>query len=154
MVPAIYVRSDPPRRLPLAGRLLAIGIALAALAVLVTAASIVPDGRGMRTHEQLGMQPCSFLYRTGYPCMGCGMTTSFSHFVRGQWPTSFFIQPMGFALAVVTAMAVWAGLYVGLTGRPSHRLLRIVPMKWHLWVWLPLAVLAWAWKIAVVAAGH
>jgi hypothetical protein len=152
--PAIYVRTRMPKPLTMTGRLAALVLACGALAVLWTAATIVPAESGMGTHMQLGMQPCGFLQQTGWPCAACGMTTSFSHFVRGQLLTSFFTQPFGFVLALLTAAFFWCAAYCGITGRASYRLLKIIPLRAHLWIWIPLAFAAWFWKIACVAAGR
>lgn len=148
--PAIYVRLEGSPRLRWMERALALAIALAAIAVLFTAAWLTPAGQGVGTHTALGFQPCSFLQRTGLPCAGCGMTTSFSHFVRGNWFTSFVTQPFGFVLALATAATFWSGLYLAITGKPSHRLLRMIPMKAHLFFWIPFAVFGWVWKIVLI----
>ena len=148
-VPLIYVRSDGPTRLPLLGRLLATGIAAGALGVLIVAAWLDPSPKGYGTHTQLGLQPCGFLASTGYPCAACGMTTSFAHLVRWQVIASFVAQPFGMVLCVLTAAAFWSALYVAVTGKPSYRLLNTIPQRTHLMIWIPLALAAWAWKIAL-----
>lgn len=150
LAPAIYVRLDGAPRLSIVQRALALAIALGALSVLLTAAWLTPSSKGVGTHTGLGFQPCSFLERTGLPCAGCGMTTSFAHFVRGHWLTSFVTQPFGFILALATAATFWAGTYCAVTGKPSHRLLKIIPMRAHLLFWLPAGVLGWVWKIVFV----
>lgn len=67
-----------------------------------------PSPRGFGTHEQLGLAPCSFEYLTSLPCPSCGMTTSFSHFVRGQWPRALRASTTAFVLALVcAAMIPW-----------------------------------------------
>ena len=75
------------------------------------------------------------------------MTTSFAWFVRGNIIASLYIQPMGTVLALLCAMAVWAGAYVAATGRPVYRLISWLPAKYHLFPLLVLAMIAWAWKI-------
>ena len=52
------------------------------LAVIALAATLSPDPSGHGTHQQLGLPPCGFIYVTGYPCPGCGLTTAFAHMVR------------------------------------------------------------------------
>ena len=63
--------------LALGGGLLLAGFALAAM--------LDPDPRGFGTHQRLGLPECSFQMLFQRPCPGCGMTTSFAHFVRGDW---------------------------------------------------------------------
>ena len=76
-----------------------------------------PDPRGFGTHERLGLPPCSFRMLVGKPCPSCGMTTSFSHFVRGRFTASAEANFAGFCLAVVCAAQVpWAWISIR-TGR-------------------------------------
>ena len=81
------------------------------------------------------------------------MTTSFTWFVRGNVAASVYVQPMGAMLAFLAACSVWVGLYIGLTGRPVHRLLRLVPSRYYLVPLFALAILAWAWKILIHVHG-
>lgn len=145
--PPIYVGNNFSPPLSSWPRWIALGVAACALAVLVTAARLHPDARGFGTHEGLGMQPCGFLASTGYPCAGCGMTTSFAYTVRGQLVHAFIAQPFGMILCLLTAAAFWSGLYVAVTGRPAYRLLRLTPMRVHLIVWPALTAAGWAWKV-------
>ncbi len=154
LAPPIYVRLEGQPRMAWLERLLALAIAVGAIAVLITAAMIEPDARGVGTHEQLGMQPCQFLARTGLPCAGCGMTTSFAYFVRGHWIASFTTQPFAFVLALGCCIAFWGGLYCAITGKASYRLLKMIPMKAHLLFWLPFGLFGWAWKMVAVISSH
>lgn len=88
---------------------------LALLAGFCIAAWIQPDPRGFGTHRQLGLPPCSFQDLTGFACPSCGMTTSFSHFVRGSWIQSARCSLTGFLLASMSAggllwcwLSLWA----------------------------------------------
>ena len=134
-------------------RLLALALSAGCLAVLITAAAITPSPKGVGTHTQLGLQPCQFLARTGVPAPTCGMTTSFAWFVRGNIVASLYVQPMGTALAGAAAATVVAGLYVAGTGRPVHRALAVLPVRFTVIPVLSLAVMAWAWKIFIHLAG-
>jgi len=145
--PAIYVRIGSAPRLGWAGRVFALALAGVCLAVLVTAAGISPDPRGVGTHTQLGLAPCQFEARLGIPCPTCGMTTSFAHFVRGQLLASLYVQPFGPVLALAAAMAVWGGIYVGWTGRPVYRMLRLTRGVGWLIPLFAAVILAWGWKI-------
>ena len=81
-------------------------MALGILSVFVLATFLEPDPRGLGTHEQLGLPPCSFLQWTGHRCPHCGMTTSFSWLVRGQLSRAWTCNPCGPLLAL--GMVVWA----------------------------------------------
>src|SRR5438093_9593355 len=134
-VPIAIIRAPRPAQLGVVGRLVAFGIAAACLTVLIIATRLTPSPTGIGSHTTLHLQRCRFELRTGIPCPTCGMTTSFAHFVRGQFLASFYVQPMGMLLALATTLIFWAGLYIALSGRPAHRLLRFIPMHYYL---LPL----------------
>lgn len=152
-VPIIYTLRPVPQRLGWPGRLLALVLALGCLAVLGVGLYLTPSPAGIGSHEGLGLEPCAFVLRAGLPCPTCGMTTSFSHFARGQVLPSFYVQPMGMVLAVTAAMVFWAGLYIAITARPAHRLLRFVPARYYVAPALVLAIAAWAWKMWIHVRG-
>jgi hypothetical protein len=147
--PLIYSPILRFSRLGILGRLAALAIAGTCLAVLITAARLTPSPDGLGTHRALGLDACAFLRRTGMPCISCGMTTSFAWFARGNLAASFYVQPMGFVLAVLTAAAVWTGFYIAITGRPVHRLGLMVPLEKIVLPLLGFALLAWGWKIFI-----
>jgi hypothetical protein len=91
-------------------RWLLAGWCLLLVAGFGTAASLEPDPRGFGTHQRLGLPPCSILELFGVPCPSCGMTTSFAHFVRGQWPSSLRANSAGFLLALTCAVQIPWGL--------------------------------------------
>ena len=128
-------------------------MAAACLAVLVVAAYLHPDPAGVGTTTRLGMRPCGFLQTTKLPCAACGMTTSFNHFVRGDWDKSLWTQPMGFFLAVATCCAFWASVYISLTGRPAHRLLKRLPAVKLIVLAVGFGIAAWAFKIGLTLSG-
>ena len=149
------------QRVGIPGRLLALVLATAAIAVLVTAVLIKPSPEGVGTHRQIhylsptGETPpaCELLRISGIPCPTCGMTTSFAWFVRGNWLASFYVQPMGFLLALLTGAFFWACLFIALTGAPLHRLL--TQIRGVVWITglVGFAIAAWGWKI-FIHLGH
>jgi Protein of unknown function (DUF2752) len=149
-VPTIYALNRPQPRLGWVGRLVAGVIAAACLLVLITAARLTPDPRGMGTHLQLGMDRCGMLVSTNVPCITCGMTTSYSYLAQGQVTQSLLSQPAGTVFAVLTMMAVWVGTYMAVTGRPSARMIDRVPVTRGLFVLLGIALAGWAYKIVSV----
>jgi hypothetical protein len=152
-VPIIYSPRVRSGRLSGWGRLIAGAVAAVCLSALVLAVAIEPSPTGVGTHTQLGMEACNFEQRTGIPCPGCGVTTSFAWFVRGNLPASFYVQPMGAILALVCCAGVWIGLYLAITGKAAHRLLQMMPIGYYLMPILLLGVLAWAWKIFIHLRG-
>lgn len=154
LAPPIYVRLEGPPQMSVVQRVIAILLAMCALGVLLIAATLVPSSRGVGTHTQLGLQPCQFLYQTGYPCAACGLTTSFAYWARGDLLASFTTQPFGFVLAGVCGVIFWAGLYCGLTGKASYRLLRWIRPRTHVWFWVGSGLFGWGWKTVEMMLGH
>lgn len=80
------------------------------------AVMLEPDPRGYGTHQRFGLPPCTFRTVLGLPCPSCGMTTSFSHFVRGRMIEAAQANAAGLLLAVVCAVQIpwtWASAYQG-----------------------------------------
>lgn len=102
--------SLPPSGYPIGrgGRLLLAVWCLFLISGFGLSVCLTPSSRGFGTHEQLGLAPCSFKQLVNLPCPSCGMTTSFTHFVRGQWLRSLQASTTAFVLALVcAAMIPW-----------------------------------------------
>ena len=87
--------------MPAGQRIALAALALALLALLVTAGILTPDARGHGTHQQLGLPPCTFYLIFQRPCPACGMTTSWAWLLRGE---------IGHALAANAGGTLLAGL--------------------------------------------
>ena len=99
--------------------------------VFATALWLDPNPRGFGTHQGLGLPPCTFRENFEVPCPSCGFTTSFSHFVRGQWLQSARVNLAGLGLAILCAVQIpWAffSSYQGRMFRVSN------PDQVFLWV--------------------
>ena len=98
-----------------------IGVGL--LGLLLLAAVLRPSGTGIGTHRQLGLPPCTFLTVFGVRCPSCGMTTSWSYFVRGQFGLAWSTNAGGACLAVLAALVGGWSMFVAVRGelRPSLR---------------------------------
>lgn len=111
------------------------------------AAMLTPDPRGYGTHRGLGLPPCTIRALYDIPCPSCGMTTSFSNFVRGRFVASVRANVAGFVLAVLCALQVpwcWVSLKRGeLYGvwRPD------VALMWLLLGVTALSLLQWAVRV-------
>lgn len=149
-VPVIYAKTAAPVRLGVWGRLWSAFVAASCLAVLVVATRVQPSPTGVGSHaDSLGLNECQWLQQAGVPCPSCGMTTAFAHFVRGNLPASVYVQPMGALLAAAAGCCVLGGAYAAASGRPAHRLLRLLPGRYYLFPTLLFALAAWAWKIFI-----
>jgi hypothetical protein len=87
------------------------------LAMLVTAAWLTPSPRGIGTHQQLGLPPCTVVQWFGFRCPSCGMTTSWAYLLRGHVVPALRANAGGALLALsAAACAPWL-LVSGLRGR-------------------------------------
>lgn len=76
-----------------------VGFVLAGL--LATAAWLAPSSRGLGTHQQLGLPPCTLVMLYGTRCPSCGMTTSWSHLMKGNVVASVQANSAGFLLGLL-----------------------------------------------------
>ena len=65
--------------------------------VFVTAVglSLKPDVHGHGTHQSLGLPPCPSVLLFDRPCPGCGLTTSWTAFLHGDFGLAFRAHPLG-----------------------------------------------------------
>ena len=134
---------------PVRVRLMAGAVLAVSCFFLGLAAWMEPDPRGLGTHQQLGLPPCSSMMLLGYPCPTCGMTTAFSHAVRGRMVAAFGAQPAGLLLALVTVIAAGVSLSVVVSGRVwTVNWFRLSPAKLLIMV-IVIAVGSWLYKLAV-----
>jgi hypothetical protein len=111
-------------------------LGLGLVSLLVLAVLLHPSNRGYGTHQQLGFPPCTSVVLFGRRCPACGMTTSWSHTVRGQLPSALRANVGGTLLALLTvAAAPWL-------------LLSAARGRW-LGGWVPSSTVA-AWVLAGV----
>ena len=117
-----------------------LAVAMIPISLLAIASQLEPSASGLGTHQQLGLPPCSFRMLLGIRCPGCGMTTSWAYFVRGQWDASLAVSLGGFLLALagiatsgVFCQSAWNG-----------RLPGIAAQKWMTLVAVSIAVVTLA----------
>ncbi len=112
-------------------------------AVLIAAVCLTPAEGGHGTHEQLGVPPCSFLSRTGWPGPSCGLTTSVSAMAHGKVGLAWRAQPFGVPLFAAVLVLGSVGLIELIANRPLLHRLR--PGLW--WVWVPLVGMLMGWGL-------
>jgi Protein of unknown function (DUF2752) len=122
--PASAARPAPAPRLRWLERLLVTLAGGVLVTLLVTAAWLTPNPRGMGTHRQLGLPPCTIVQWFGIRCPSCGMTTSWAHLLRGHVASAFRANAGGALLAVAALLCGPWLLISGLRGRwlvtPPH----------------------------------
>lgn len=123
-------------------------VAVIPITLLVVAAGLEPSRSGLGTHQQLGLPPCSMQFLFDLRCPSCGMTTSWSHFSRGQWAQSAAANLGGFLLAAGVLPLAAVALRCGLSGNlPSVKtqqfvtvaagsIMLITLIDWVLRVWI------------------
>ena len=87
------------------------------LSLLMTAAILRPSTQGYGTHQQLGLPPCSIRMFFGMRCPACGMTTSWSHTMRGQLPSALASNTAGTLLAILALIGGPWGVSSAVRGR-------------------------------------
>lgn len=110
--------SDGSGEYPLkrSGRMLLVAWSLFLLGGFVLAFCLEPAPQGYGTHQKLGLPPCTFRALVGRPCPSCGMTTSFSHFVRGEFRKSVRTNAAGCLLATFCVLQIpwcWWSVFRG-----------------------------------------
>jgi hypothetical protein len=156
LVEDVLPADDPPQRFGIWVRGALVFVALFLISGFSLAIYLNPykeDGtaRRMETHRQLGLPECTFKEKTGMPCPSCGMTSSFSLFVRGDLWDSMKANWVGTILATFCLLLIpwcFASMYLG---RPV--LVRSVELAISITIVVLLTLLLLRWGI-VLAVLH
>ncbi len=122
--------------------------ALAVLALLVTARWLEPAQNGYGTHQQLGLPVCTWRALWGIPCPACGMTTSWSLMMRGQWQAAMEANLGGSLLAIIALAYLAAVCYCLAGGRAWTRQQRTLTLAVSLLGAMAVAIAQWAFRLA------
>ncbi len=128
-------------------RVTALLLGLGAIGLLVVAAWLTPSQDGVGTHKQLGLPQCGWILATDLTCPTCGMTTAFSHTVRGDVIAAIKTQPFGMLLAVFVSIFAFVSLSIAFTGKPKTAFWYNWMTTKTLFIIAGLAVCAWVYKI-------
>ncbi len=120
-------------------------ILLAPAAGLGVARTLEPDPRGLGTHQQLGLPPCSVRILFGIPGPSCGMTTSWAFFSRGEFQQSLSTNLGGFLLACLAVLMALLAAFSRLMTQPSK--LPLIPVFCLTLLGIfGLSVIQWLWR--------
>jgi hypothetical protein len=81
------------------------------MATVLGAWVLRPDPSGHGTHQQLGLPPCGSVVLFGRPCPGCGLTTSWTALLQGDWAKAWRSNLLGPVLYVAFTLSALACLY-------------------------------------------
>jgi hypothetical protein len=110
-------------RAPGRDRVVGLVIGAPAITVLGLARYLDPSPNGFGTHTQLGLNGCTMMTFTGWPCPMCGMTTTFALMAEGRVVEAFINQPFGPFLFAITVIAAVAGAIDMVSGAGAWRAL-------------------------------
>ncbi|MDF1798123.1 MAG: DUF2752 domain-containing protein [Planctomycetota bacterium] len=108
-----------------------------------------PESGGLGTHQQLGLEPCSFEAYLDVPCPGCGVTTSVAHFADGAPLASLATQPLGTLLGLLALAAPLFVLARHLQGADLERDRVQAPWRWILAGSAAVVLGSWVYKLAI-----
>ena len=82
----------------------------------------------------------------GVRCPGCGMTTSWSYYVRGQWLSSIQTNGGGFLLALLATGVIIQSARIGLR-RPVDIQRQLSMLAIGLGAAISVAIAEWIWRL-------
>lgn len=115
---------------------------------LVIATQLRPAISGLGTHQQLGLPPCTARMLWGIRCPACGMTTSWTHLVRGQWTASLNANAGGMMLGLLTLVSSSVLIVHALKARMPDRGW-FVALAAALFMSMAVTMVDWIWRLNV-----
>jgi hypothetical protein len=140
-------------RVRLVSRLASLVVAVGAGGVIGVASWLEPATQGHGTHQQLGLDGCTVLTLTGWPCPMCGMTTTFSLMADLRVVEALWTQPFGVVLFLLTLATLGVALAELVWPTDRWRRLWRWLAPWETWaagLFLAGLGLGWVWKIALM----
>lgn len=128
-------------------RLVAALLLLVCACILAAAFFVVPQPWPTEAESQLGLPPCGFLERSGYPCPTCGMTTAFAYVVRGNLIKGFITQPAGTIGALLCIVVGGLAAFVIIAGKRVDKYVDFILFNtgWLLAIGVVIILFGWAW---------
>ncbi len=80
------------------------------LAITVVGACLHASPTGHGTHEELGLPPCPSALFFSRPCPGCGLTTSWTALIHGNFAFAFHAHPLGPVLYLAFTITAFMAL--------------------------------------------
>lgn len=76
-----------------------------------------PAAAGHGTHQELGLPPCPSVLFFDRPCPGCGLTTSWTALLHGDWRMAFHAHALGPILYLGFTIYALGTLVLAVQGR-------------------------------------
>lgn len=86
------------------------------LGVVAFAIYLSPSSDGHGTHQQLGLPPCPSVLMFDRPCPGCGLTTSWTALIHGDFARAFQAHPLGPVMFFVFTVTAWTTMIAAFRG--------------------------------------
>lgn len=137
------------RRIRIRDRISAALLCAVLSGVFAVAAVLVPDARGLGTHEQLGLGACPTLSLLHIPCAFCGMSTSFSLMIRGNVLSAILVQPAGALLFVIFIIVMTASVSFAIAGKMPSRIGTQLLSGRIVLASIGIVTVSWVYKIIV-----
>ncbi len=112
-------------------------VVLGVLTLIGLGLYLKPNPSGHGTHQQLHLPPCSVYFLTGRPCPSCGLTTSVSAWLHGDWQLGWRANPFGIVV-LMGALALGINSLMVLLFRRGVRIHPLL-LNWG----LIILILAW-----------
>ena len=96
--------------------------------------------------------PCLFKNITGIACPSCGSTRSLISIINGNFTDAFFINPLGYVIAIILlALPLWLLYDVILKNDTLYRNYKkfeaVLQIKWLAGILVLLILINWIWNI-------
>ena len=92
-------------------RIINLSIIIVLSALFITLIMLEPSASGLGTHRQLVPMPCLFHLALGIPCPSCGLTTSLSFLMSGEWGAALQAHPLGLFAFLMMALILLISIY-------------------------------------------
>lgn len=126
-------------------RLVAALVAMATLALLLTALYVQPAPDETGNQRQLDLPQCAWSQRH-QACPTCGMTRAFAYTVRGKLPTAFYLQPAGTLAALLCFLITGYSFYVALFARRLDLFVLCFHWRAITLILTAIVLLSWFWR--------
>lgn len=150
MIQTIAVRDGPVA--PWLDRLVAAITVATAIGAVLLLGPVSADARGYGTHEQLGMQACSWPFVYGIPCPTCGCTTAAVDVIHGRLLTALATQPFGAVMCLVLLLAAAFCLWALWRGRSVMNVVARLPFGRLILGGVVLLLGSWLYKYLTFVA--